>query len=113
MTQRLSAAGSIFLHSGFRSGSTWFWHRFREARGTLAYYEPFHEKLAQLSLAHVSEFGPQHWPSGHPELAAPYFAEYRRGGGMQQRGEHSTIAIRRRWYRFCRNARKECKGSLH
>jgi len=77
MTQRPSPAGSIFLHSGFRSGSTWFWHRFRETRGTQAYYEPFHEKLAQLSLAALSEFGPQHWSSRHPDLAAPYFAEYR------------------------------------
>ncbi|HUC66807.1 MAG TPA: hypothetical protein VMA53_15320 [Stellaceae bacterium] len=77
MIEQPSTAGSIFLHSGFRSGSTWFWHRFREARGTHAYYEPFHEKLAQLSLAALSEFGPQHWSSRHPDLAAPYFAEYR------------------------------------
>jgi hypothetical protein len=69
--------GAIFLHSGFRSGSTWFWHRFREAGGTHAYYEPFHEVLAMLSAEALSEFGPQHWGSGHPGLAAPYFAEYR------------------------------------
>jgi hypothetical protein len=84
MTQGPSAARSIFLHSGFRSGSTWFWHRFREARGTQAYYEPFHEKLAQLSLAALSAFGPQHWSSGHPDLAAPYFAEY--GGLLRTEG---------------------------
>lgn len=77
MSQTPRSPGAIFLHSGFRSGSTWFWHRFREANGTQAYYEPFHEVLATLSAAALAEFGPQHWGSGHPGLAAPYFAEYR------------------------------------
>lgn len=70
-------ARAVFLHSGFRSGSTWFWHRFREARGTQAYYEPFHELLASLTLEALPRFGPQRWASGHPSLNMPYFNEYR------------------------------------
>lgn len=77
MSLRPMPARAVFLHSGFRSGSTWFWHRFREAGGTQAYYEPFHERLASLSPEALAQFGPQRWASGHPDLAAPYFAEYR------------------------------------
>jgi hypothetical protein len=67
---------ALFLHSGFRSASTWFWHRFREAQGTCAYYEPFHEALATLRRDNLPVFASQHWASGHPELSAPYFDEY-------------------------------------
>jgi hypothetical protein len=68
---------AIFLHSGFRSGSTWFWHRFREAQGTLAYYEPFHELLASLTVEALPRYAPEQWASGHPSLGAPYFSEFR------------------------------------
>jgi hypothetical protein len=73
----MSPSQALFLHSGFRAGSTWFWHRFRAAAGTYAYYEPFHERLATLTADAAMSFGPQHWTSGHPALAAPYFSEYR------------------------------------
>jgi len=68
----------IFLHCGFRSGSTWFWHRFRRTREAYAYYEPFHETLASLrldSLPTSAAEGPPHLR--HPLLNAPYHAEYR------------------------------------
>jgi hypothetical protein len=69
---------AIFLHSGFRSGSTWFWHRFRKAAETYAYYEPFHETLASLRLdpsGSAAAGGPVHLR--HPGLDAPYHEEYR------------------------------------
>jgi hypothetical protein len=72
-----TAALPIFLHSGFRSGSTWFWHRFRAARGTQAYYEPFHEVLASLTLEALPRYAPDQWDSRHPGLNKPYFEEYR------------------------------------
>lgn len=74
---RAAPPKALFLHSGFRAGSTWFWHRFREAPGTYAYYEPFHEVLARLRVEEVPQFAPQGWASGHPHLNAPYFSEYR------------------------------------
>ena len=70
-------ARPVFLHSGFRSGSTWFWHRFRAASGTHAYYEPFHERLAGLTVEALPRYGADQWASGHPDLDAPYFSEYR------------------------------------
>jgi hypothetical protein len=39
---------AVLLHSGFRTGSTWFWNCFRRAANTCAFYEPFHECLAEL-----------------------------------------------------------------
>src|SRR5579859_2315319 len=66
----------ILLHSGFRSGSTWFWHRFRRTSQAYAYYEPLHETLATLSLDGLSKAAkPLHLR--HPALDAPYHEEYR------------------------------------
>jgi hypothetical protein len=39
--------GMIFLHSGFRTASTWVWSRFRANTGTLSYYEVFNERLGR------------------------------------------------------------------
>ena len=36
---------TIFVHSWFRSGSTWLWKKFRETEGMLALYEPLNEEL--------------------------------------------------------------------
>ncbi len=66
----------IFLHSGFRSGSTWFWHRFRECAGVYGYCEPFNVKLAFLQAREIAANRPDAWPSGHPLSIRPYFAEY-------------------------------------
>ncbi len=77
---------ALFLHSAFRSGSTWFWNRFRRAAGTCAYYEPFNEALASLDAERLAANAADRWPAGHPRLDAPYFAEYasllRPGGGV-------------------------------
>lgn len=67
---------AVFLHSGFRSGSTWFWNRFRKAAGTCAYYEPFNEVLASLDPQILARNRPDSWPARHPALDAPYYAEY-------------------------------------
>jgi hypothetical protein len=65
---------AIFLHSGWRTGSTYLWHKFRQAPGTLAFYEPFHELLGGRAdrLGSLRPAGTSH----HPRLTAPYFAEY-------------------------------------
>jgi len=77
----------IFLHSGYRSGSTWFWNRFRECADACAYCEPFNVKLAVLTPEVIAADRPDAWPSGHPAGIRPYNAEYEPllapGGGVR------------------------------
>ena len=68
-------AEPVFLHSSFRTGSTWLWAKIRSAPTTLAYYEIFHEALATLTPADVSRFNVSSWDSRHPD-AASYFLEF-------------------------------------
>ncbi len=79
-------AGPIFLHSGFRSGSTWFWNRFRECAGAYGFCEPLNVKLAFLTPEKIESDRPDAWPSGHPPMR-PYTEEYRPlllpGGGVR------------------------------
>ncbi|HEY1722318.1 MAG TPA: hypothetical protein VGG27_13835 [Magnetospirillaceae bacterium] len=79
-------ARAVFLHSGFRSGSTWFWSRFRACADAYAYCEPFNVRLAALTPGEVINNHPDAWASGHPKLTQPYFAEYapllKREGGI-------------------------------
>ncbi|MTJ83017.1 MAG: hypothetical protein F8N37_18695 [Telmatospirillum sp.] len=78
---------AVYLHSAFRSGSTWFWNRFRVEPGVMAFYEPFNEKLSSLTGWAIAIDTPGRWNSRHPVLAAPYNAEYkpllRPGGGVR------------------------------
>jgi hypothetical protein len=67
---------AVFLHSGWRTGSTYIWNQFRRQPGTLAYYEPLHERLDRPG----EDLTRVHWDaetSHHPALDAPYFSEYR------------------------------------
>jgi hypothetical protein len=66
---------AIFLHSGWRTGSTYVWNRFRQDPRTLAYYEPLHELLGHPGRG-LTEFRSNPETSHHPALDAPYFAEY-------------------------------------
>lgn len=65
----------LFLHSGFRTSSTWLWLKFRGVEGVRAYYEPFHEGLASMDKAAATSFGPTSWNSHHP-VSDPYFIEF-------------------------------------
>ncbi len=67
----------IFIHSSFRTGSTWLWGLFRSQPHILAFYEPLNENLLHLSDALISSLRADSWDSGHPS-GRPYFAEYRR-----------------------------------
>lgn len=66
----------IFLHSGWRTGSTYVWNKFREQASNLAFYEPFHEMLGVLSPIDVVNITFNSWPSGHSPLDLPYFTEF-------------------------------------
>lgn len=71
----MTDTSAVFVHSGFRVSSTWFWTRLREIEGVRAYYECFHERLASVDRNSVAAFNTECWDSGHPRTA-PYFAEF-------------------------------------
>ena len=75
----------VFVHSGFRTSSTWLWLRLRMNTGLKAYQEPYHPALLTLSVEHARNFGPRDWQSKHPDFEA-YFTEYlsliQPGGGV-------------------------------
>src|SRR5579875_891697 len=79
-------APAVFIHSSWRTGSTWFWLKFRALPATLCYYEPFHEGLAAVTREQARRIGPSSWASGHP-AGAPYHLEFlpliRRAGGVR------------------------------
>jgi hypothetical protein len=75
----------IFVHSSFRTSSTWIWSKFRAAPDVIAYYECFHESLQFFSATDIEALHPSFWDSGHPGTE-PYFTEYlpllQKGGGV-------------------------------
>ncbi len=72
----LATEGPIFIHSAWRTGSTYFWNKFRSSPAYLAYYEPFHESLETLTPSSIGAATSTSWPSRHPVLEAPYYREY-------------------------------------
>ncbi|OIQ98368.1 hypothetical protein GALL_196460 [mine drainage metagenome] len=81
----MSAAPPVFLHSGFRTSSTWLWSRFRLLPGTCCFNEIYNEELRDLTAARAQGWSYDGWESHHPETA-PYFLEFlpllRPGGGV-------------------------------
>lgn len=70
----------IFIHSLFRSGSTWIFDRFRHAgSGYWCYQEPFNETLSKLKDSPESVLEIHEDTSSvlrHPKLEQPYFYEF-------------------------------------
>lgn len=69
--------GPIWIHGSWRTGSTYVWSKFRASPDYFAYYEPFHEDLESLSREGIERATTTAWPSHHPDIGAPYYAEYR------------------------------------
>lgn len=65
----------VFLHSSFRTSSTWLWDRFRRLPEARAYCEVFHEILATLKPGDVNTHTSNGWRSKHGDVA-PYFLEF-------------------------------------
>jgi hypothetical protein len=76
VTQKSKPAEAVFLHTGWRSGGTWVWSRFRSLESVRAFYEPLSAVLGDLRIADLPALRPER-SSGHPPLAAPYYEEYR------------------------------------
>jgi hypothetical protein len=78
-------SNTVFVHSAFRSGSSWLREKFRASSGTLVLGEVFHELFETLDAGTATYLAPGSWNSRHPE-AAPYFVEFvpllRPGGGI-------------------------------
>lgn len=76
----------VFLHSSWRTSSTWLWQQFRNLPETLCFYEPFNEDLPTISRQTALERGVDSWKSGHARTAA-YYLEYlpliRKSGGVR------------------------------
>jgi hypothetical protein len=67
---------TVFLHGGWRCGSTYIWSKFRARDDVLAFCEPFSERLARCTPETIAYDTHQAWNSRHPQLTAPYFTEY-------------------------------------
>jgi hypothetical protein len=65
----------IFVHSGWRTGSTFIWAALRKSARVVAYYEVFHDALETITVADLAQGGPEAWRSRHPP-GAPYMLEY-------------------------------------
>lgn len=66
----------VFLHGGWRCGSTYIWSKFRNLPGVTAFYEPFSEKAAKYNAERIARNISTAWDSRHPPLDRPYASEY-------------------------------------
>lgn len=71
----MSTVQPIFIHSSWRTSSTWAWLKFRELAETLCYYEPFHGLMATRTRSDAKSIDYKSWDSKHPP-AKPYGLEY-------------------------------------
>jgi hypothetical protein len=61
----------------WRSGSTYIWSCFRSLPGTYCFYEPLNQGLGKLTRERIGrDTADRVAGNKHPELSAPYFAEY-------------------------------------
>ena len=67
---------SILIHSGWRTGGTYLWQKFRALSEVHAYSEPFHQILREGSMDALLSANPRTWRSGHGSSDTPYFREY-------------------------------------
>lgn len=68
---------AIFIHSFWRSNSTYFWSKFRPFEDFLCFYEPFNEMFGYNENGSIFEISESSWGSGHSALSKPYFEEYK------------------------------------
>src|SRR5690348_7316763 len=75
----------VFIHSSWRTSSTWAWLKFRGLSETIGYYEPFHGLMATRTRAEAKSVDYKSWDSRHPP-GKPYGLEYvpliRHSGGV-------------------------------
>ena len=67
---------AIFIHSGWRTGSTYVWTKFRQHAACVGFYEPFNEMLSAMSAAEIYTARHDLAALKHSEIGLPYFHEY-------------------------------------
>lgn len=70
---------AIFLHSLFRSGSTYLFNAFRNEKGFWCYYEPLHHQLIEIRRDRLAIFPFDKITTdkmSHPPLTRPHFYEF-------------------------------------
>jgi hypothetical protein len=71
----------VFIHTQFRTGSTYLWNKFSGNNELFCYYEPLHERLSQMDNNYFKELNPTAILSKrmrHPRMRQSYFMEYRK-----------------------------------
>lgn len=71
---------AIFLHSLFRSGSTYLFNAFRGEQGFWCYYEPLHHQLIEIRRDRLAIFPFDKETTArmsHPHLTQPHFYEFK------------------------------------
>ncbi len=71
----MPAAPLVFLHSGYRTSSTWLWSRFRLLPQAWCFNEIYNEELCELTPERAQSWSSADWNSHHPDTA-PYFLEF-------------------------------------
>jgi hypothetical protein len=72
----MTGSAAVFLQTGFRTGGTWLWSRFRANTETLCFCEPLNEALEQITPAMIADLKPENSNLRHPTLETPYFEEF-------------------------------------
>jgi hypothetical protein len=73
----VAGTGAIFIHAMWRTGSTYFWKKFRDQESYCAYYEPLNEAL--LTLTENDRKAPRRkrmWKFKPTTFEQHYFCEY-------------------------------------
>jgi len=77
----------IFIHSLFRTGSTYLWNKFRQYDHFYCYYEPFHPSLNEVTLYNIESILTKDYQAvHHPSLSRYYLYEYRQILTPEHRG---------------------------
>jgi hypothetical protein len=66
----------VFLQTGFRTGGTWLWSRFRQCSEVMAFYEPLNEAFEGITQEANSGMKSLVRSLNHPTLETPYFQEF-------------------------------------
>ncbi len=96
---------TIFIHSLFRTGSTYVWNKFRLQERYHCYYEPFHQIMADLDTQNTSPLSGDLSVTKlmrHPGLNRDYLAEYQ---GLCKEGQKGLPYFKKSFSydNFCNN----------